>query len=252
MKSIIKPIVATTAIIVAALVVLFALPERGHKEKTTAADSASVASPSSHPEFGRTPEYDYDSPAAGTYDLPVLQTAADGEVVGPKGNAVRLHDLIDGRVTILSFIYTRCADPRACLRASSVLSQLYELSRHDSTVARKLLLITLSFDPGYDTPEVMERYGNVFRQGEGGAQWLFLTTRSQASLQPLLEAYGQRVDKRTKPSPLGPYQHMLRVYLIDPQKRIRNIYSYGLLDPRLVFADVKTLLLERREVARNY
>ena len=36
----------------------------------------------------------------------------------------------------------------------------------------------------------------------------------------------------------------MRVYLIDGQKRIRNIYSYGLLDPRLVMTDVRTLLME--------
>ena len=50
---------------------------------------------------------------------------------------------------------------------------------------------------------------------------------------------------RAKPgSATGPYNHPLRVYLIDGQKRIRNIYSYGLLDPRLVMTDVRTLLIE--------
>ena len=41
----------------------------------------------------------------------------------------------------------------------------------------------------------------------------------------------------------GPYNHPLRVYLIDGQKQIRNIYSYGLLDPRLVMTDVRTLMM---------
>ena len=34
------------------------------------------------------------------------------------------------------------------------------------------------------------------------------------------------------------------MYLIDGQKRVRNIYSYGLLDPRLVMTDLRTLLME--------
>ena len=65
------------------------------------------------------------------------------------------------------------------------------------------------------------------------------------AIAPLLAAYGQRVDKRKKPSATGPYQHPLRVYLIDDRQQIRNIYSFGLLDPRLVITDVQTLLAER-------
>ena len=215
--------------------------------------AAESVSDTSEPQLklGRTDEYDYDAPNPGTYDLPVLQDASNGTVVAPDGKPVQLHTLLDGRVAILSFIYTRCSDPRACLRASGVLSQLQQLSRQDKSVANKLQLITLSFDPGYDTPEVMERYGRVFSRHDGGADWMFLTTRSYDELRPLLAAYGQRVDKRTKPSALGPYQHTLRVYLIDSQKRIRNIYSYGLLDPRLVMADVKTLLLENTQLSSN-
>lgn len=194
--------------------------------------------------FGSSEEYDYDAPEPGSYHLPVLQDASDGTVVAPDGKPVQLHKLLDGRIAILSFIYTRCSDPRACLRASGVLSQLQQLSRQDKSVANRLQLITLSFDPGYDTPEVMERYGRVFSRHDGGAGWMFLTTRSYDELKPLLAAYGQRVDKRTKPSVLGPYQHTLRVYLIDSRKRIRNIYSYGLLDPRLVLGDIRTLMME--------
>jgi cytochrome oxidase Cu insertion factor (SCO1/SenC/PrrC family) len=249
MNSIVKAMLVVSVSSAAALGVLLALDRTNHQDATTALAASSVESPSPGSNLGRTPEYDYDPPAPGTYKLPVLQSAEDGLVVGPNGKALHLHELLDGRVAILSFIYTRCSDPKACLRATGVLSQLHELSRQDPTVARNLTLITLSFDPGYDTPEVMERYGSVFRRGEGGAEWLFLTTRSQADLQPLLAAYGQRVDKRKKPSSLGPYQHTLKVYLIDPKARIRNIYSYGLLDPRLVLADVKTLVQEGKELA---
>jgi cytochrome oxidase Cu insertion factor (SCO1/SenC/PrrC family) len=214
---------------------------REHPLQTTprAADTAE-----SQIALGRTEDYDYDAPEPGSYHLPVLQDASNGTVVAPDGKPVQLRELLDCRIVVLSFIYTRCSDPRACLRASGVLSQLQQLSREDKSVASQLQLITLSFDPGYDTPEVMERYGSVFSRHDGGADWMFLTTRNYDELKPLLAAYGQRVDKRTKPSALGPFQHTLRVYLIDSQKRIRNIYGYGLLDPRLVLADIRTLMME--------
>ena len=194
--------------------------------------------------LGRTAEYDYDVPAPGTYTLPVLKPAADGEVLASDGQPTRLHALANGRITILSFIYTRCSDPRACLRASGVLKQLHELTLAEPGLASKLLLLSLSFDPAHDTPEVMRGYGSVFQQHRGGADWLFLTTASRDQLTPLLERYGQQVDTARTGSTSGSYQHLLRVYLIDGQKRIRNIYSYGLLDPRLVMTDVRTLLME--------
>lgn len=194
--------------------------------------------------IGRTPTYDYDPPAPGTYTLPVIKPAADGTLLGADGQSVRLHDLTAGRITVLSFIYTRCTDPRACLTASGVLKQLQQCTLADSALATNVLLLTLSFDPTHDTPEVMSRYGRVFHRQQGGADWLFLTTPNRAQLAPLLDLYGQQVD-RTKPgSATGPYTHPLRVYLIDAQKRIRNIYSYGLLDPRLVMTDVRTLMME--------
>jgi cytochrome oxidase Cu insertion factor (SCO1/SenC/PrrC family) len=67
------------------------------------------------------------------------------------------------------------------------------------------------------------------------------------NLNPILETYGQRVDRKKNPDdPLGPLSHLVRVYLIDRDKMIRNIYSFGLLDPRLLLADVRTLLLEEK------
>jgi protein SCO1 len=191
----------------------------------------------------RTAEYDYDVPAPGSYELPVLQPAADGVVLGTNGAPVRLHNLISGRVVVLSFIYTRCADPTACMRATGVLSELQRISRQHPALAKQMLLITLSFDPVHDDPGVMARYGRVFLAHGEGAEWLFLTTRNQAELKPLLQAYGQRVDARKTASPMGPFYHPLRVYLIDQQRQIRNIYSFGLLDPRLVATDAQTLLM---------
>jgi cytochrome oxidase Cu insertion factor (SCO1/SenC/PrrC family) len=248
MKTFTILLITVGGLTLAGLVVATTFSKHGQASQTTQVDASTTESQTT---LGRSEEYDYDAPVPGSYALPVLQDASDGTVVAPDGKPVRLHKLLDGRVAILSFIYTRCTDPRACLRASSVLSELQQLSRQDRSVQDKLQLITLSFDPGYDTPEVMERYGQVFSRDKGGADWLFLTTRNNDDLQPLLKAYGQRVDKRTKPSALGPYQHTLRVYLIDSQKRIRNIYSYGLLDPRLVMADVKTLLLEEARIAQT-
>jgi hypothetical protein len=150
----------------------------------------------------------------------------------------------------MSFIYTRCAAVKACPMATGVLRELREQSAEDSTLAKDLRLVSMSFDPGTDTPQRMADYANLMRGEKAGAEWHFLTTQSKAQLQPILDAYGQAVDRKTDRSdPTGPLNHTLRVFLIDRAGNIRNIYSSGTLDVRLVIADIKTLLLETPPVS---
>ena len=189
--------------------------------------------------------YDYDPPEPGTYRLPAIKPAGDGLVLTADGKAVELSDVLGGHVTILSFIYTRCADPRACPMATGALFQVYEITAKDRVLADNLRLVTFSFDPEHDTPRVMAEYASVVRPGGVGSEWLFLTTASNEELEPILASYGQRVDrKKNADDPLGPFYHLVRVYLIDKEGTIRNIYAFGMLDPRLVVTDVRTLLME--------
>jgi cytochrome oxidase Cu insertion factor (SCO1/SenC/PrrC family) len=194
--------------------------------------------------LGRTSEYDYDPPQPGSYLLPKLKRAGDGSVLNLERKPGKLREILEGRITVLSFIYTRCTDPRACPYATGVLYKVHSVSEQDPVIAKNLRLVTFSFDPEHDTPNVLSDYSGALRKSSG-AEWLFLTTSNKKDLSPILQAYGQQVDRKKDPKdPLGPYSHLLRVYLIDRQGVIRNIYSTGMLDPRLVVTDVRTLLLE--------
>lgn len=192
----------------------------------------------------RDSDYDYDPPAPGSYELPVVKRAGDGAIVDSEGKSLNLHDLTRGRITILSFIYTRCAAARACPYAAGVLNQLHMLSVDDEALARNMRLVTMSFDPENDTPQRLADYAVAVRDKKGGCEWRFATAKSRAALESILKEYDQAVDKRTDAAdPQGPLYHTLRVFLIDRQGQIRNIYSSATLDPRLVIGDVKTLLL---------
>ena len=196
-------------------------------------------------DFSRTSDFDYDPPAPGSYRLPIVKQAADGDVLDSKGRPSHLRELTRGRVTVMSFIYTRCAAVRACPYATGVLRQLYQLSGEDPALAKGTRLVSLSFDPAVDTPDRMAAYAALADGGSSAAPWRFLTTRSKAELQPILDAYGQTVDRKNNPlDPTGPLNHTLRVFLIDRDGNIRNIYSSDTLDPRLVLTDVRTLLME--------
>jgi protein SCO1 len=217
---------------------------------TLAAFSLAIASLATG--LPRDTDYDYDPPVPGSYSLPVVKPAADGALLDSNGKSVNLRDLTQGRVTVLSFIYTRCAAGRACPYATSVLNQLHLLSVDDQTLAKNMRLVSMSFDPEYDTPQRLADYSEAIREEKSGCEWRFTTAKSREDLDSILAAYGQTVDKRPNPTdPQGPLFHILRVFLIDRQARIRNIYSSGTLDPRLVLADVKTLLLEGVKLSKQ-
>jgi cytochrome c peroxidase len=76
--------------------------------------------------------------------------------------------------------------------------------------------------------------------------WQFLTAATEAELAPILEDYNQWVvkDYDVDGNYLGGISHLLRVYLIDREQRVRNIYSVSFLHADTVANDVRTLLLE--------
>ena len=190
-------------------------------------------------------EYAYEAPQPGSYQLPAIKRAGDGEVLDLSGRALRLRELTEGRITVMSFIYTRCAAAKACPYATGVLMQLHRLSAEDAALATRMRLVSMSFDPVNDTPERMSAYARLAERRGSAAEWRFITTRSEEQLKPILDAYGQAVDrKKNRNDPTGPLNHTLRVFLIDRHGNIRNIYSSGTLDVRLLLADVRTLMLE--------
>ncbi|MEO0424477.1 MAG: SCO family protein [Pseudomonadota bacterium] len=193
----------------------------------------------------------FDAPAPGTYRLPALGPAADGEVLRSDGRPARLHALMNDRLTVLSFIYTRCPDPNGCPLATHVLKRLRREVSEREALAGKVRFLTLSFDPTWDTPQVMRAYAaqvDPQPQDEAATPWSFLTTASREALTPILEAYDQTVIESVdaQGDSLGSYSHILRVYLIDRERQLRNIYNVGFLHPDILAADLLTLLSEQQ------
>jgi cytochrome c peroxidase len=184
-------------------------------------------------------------PAPGTYTIPVVQPATDGEVLDSSGVRHRLFDYMDGKIVLLSFIYTRCSEARGCPLATGVLHAIAEALQQHTTLARHVRLLTLSFDPAHDTPEVMRRYAGAGKAQATAPLWHHLTTASPETLQPILDGYGQYVVPilEVQGRFTGTYTHLLKVFLIDRQQRVRNIYSVDFLHPQVLLNDIETLLL---------
>lgn len=186
----------------------------------------------------------FSPPEPGTYNLPPFGLAADGKVIDTEGKYLSLHSLMGDKVVLLSFIYSTCSDVNGCPLATAVLHKIKNRLKKDLQLTRQLRLITLSFNPKHDTPEMMKHYGSGF-QGQG-VEWHFLTTRSEKELQPILADYKQTVQKiyDAEGHDTGTFSHNLRVYLIDQKKQLRNIYSVSFLHPDTLINDIKTVLQE--------
>ena len=105
---------------------------------------------------------------------------------------------------------------------------------------------TVSFDPARDRPAALAKLRDALAPR---SDWRFLTAADEAALEPVLADYGQEVDRvpgdgDAQPAALG---HVLKVFLVDSDRAVRNVYSSGFLDHRLVLRDVETLRLEASE-----
>ena len=196
---------------------------------------------------------DFDPPAPGSYTLHRIMAAPDGNVVGIDGRAERLSRFTRGRITLLGFIYTTCIDPDGCPLAYRVFDEVKQAIVATPGLRGAVQIVTLSFDPLRDTPDVMRRYGGSRVTDEGsGLPWYFLTTRSARQLAPLVEGFGQDVRytvDRASGKPRRELSHVLKVFLIDPEGFVREIYTSTFLHPRTVLNDVETLRMEQRRRA---
>ncbi|MFT5225989.1 MAG: cytochrome c peroxidase [Polaribacter sp.] len=220
--------------------VIFALPLMAVQAQSVFDDNSTLA-----PGYGK---LTYPLPAQGSYQLPPLGKALDGPILDELGDSETLHRLFSGKYVLLSFIYSNCGDVNGCPLTSNVNFKLKQAMQKDALLDDNLRLISLSFDPERDTPEVMRLYGDNFKYAGKNGEWRFVTTESLEKLTPILESYDQDIqrERSVNGDQSESISHLLRVFLIDPEFNIRNIYSVGFLHSDLIVNDVKTLILNAR------
>ena len=76
-----------------------------------------------------------------------------------------------GKVVALNFIYTSCALPNFCYRIANTFGVLQR--QFKPSLGRDLVLLTVTFDPQRDTPEVLAHYAQTWKAD--AKTWHFLT-----------------------------------------------------------------------------
>jgi len=184
------------------------------------------------------PAAKFEAPAPGSYDLPVIDRVEDHRLLGPTGLAEPLLGLRPGELALVSFVYLQCNE--ACPLSTALLHQLDRALVAERDLAGRVELVSVSFDPARDTPAAMAELRD--RMAPKG-RWKFLTARDAASLRPVLADFGQDAvwipGGENAPDAL---RHVLKVFLVDAEGGVRQVYSTGFLDVRLVLADLRTLL----------
>jgi protein SCO1/2 len=133
----------------------------------------------------------------------------DFELVDQTGAPVRLSAL-KGKVVAVTFIYTRCPLPDYCPRMIENFRAIR--SRHAARMDRDLVLLTISFDPKYDTPQMLAAYAASNRAG--GLGWHFLTG-DPANIERVCNAFGIQYWAEE-----GLITHSLQTAVIDREGRL--------------------------------
>jgi protein SCO1/2 len=102
--------------------------------------------------------------------LAIGETVPDFTLTDQQRRSVTLSDL-RGKVVAINFIYTSCPLPNFCLRIANNFGVLHQ--RFRAQLGRDLVLLTVTFDPVHDTPEVLAQYAS--RWSADPTAWHFLT-----------------------------------------------------------------------------
>jgi protein SCO1 len=156
----------------------------------------------------------------------------DFTLVNQRNEAVGSAEM-KGKITVVDFFFTSC--PSICPVMSSEMERVNDMFREEPN----LQIFSISIDPTYDTPEILQEYANKHKAKAG--KWDFLTGDKEEIYQlakcgfilPTLDGMGVPDD----------FAHSDKFVLIDEQGRIRGYYSgTNREDVDLLVLEAKVLL----------
>ncbi|MFN2499336.1 MAG: SCO family protein [Pyrinomonadaceae bacterium] len=148
----------------------------------------------------------------------------DYRLINQDGKAIRLHDY-RGKALVLTFIYTRCPEPDQCTLMSNNFAAIDQELQKQPDLYAKTHLLSVSFDPEYDTPKVLRSYGAAFTgrySDETFAHWEF-ASGSADEVKGIAQYFGMRY---YMDSESGKEQaiHSLRTAVIGPDSKVIKVY----------------------------
>jgi protein SCO1/2 len=174
------------------------------------------------------PTVEYHVPTAG-------DAVPDFKLVNENGRPIHLGQF-KGRAVLLTFVYTRCPLPDYCPLMNHNFAEIDKALRADPALYAKTHLLSISFDPKDDTPEVLKGYGQAYA-GVGAKfdHWEFAVPPAD-ELTKLLEFF----DVGVTPGDGGTLTHSLSTVLIGRDGKVAAWYPTNEWTPAEVLAAMKS------------
>jgi protein SCO1/2 len=147
--------------------------------------------------------------------LKVGQMIPDAAFTNEVGQAVRLSDY-RGQALAITFIFTRCPFPDYCPRMSRQMSKVNESLAFIPNAPTNWHLFSISFDPEYDQPSVLQDYRRNLHADDG--RWHFLTG-APADIKRFCASFGVYFVRDR-----GSIDHNLMTAVIDTQGRLQRLF----------------------------
>jgi protein SCO1 len=151
-----------------------------------------------------------------------------------------------GKTLFMTFIYTRCPLADYCPRMSRNFARLDKMLADDPELYAQTHLLSVSFDPAYDTPKVLRSYGGAYTgnyTNETFAHWDFAAP-PQKELDKVLNFFLLGIT----PEKDKTITHSLSTIVITPEGKVYKWYPENDWTPDQLLLDVKELLKQRGSV----
>ncbi len=177
-------------------------------------------------------------PPPGSYRLDHIQRVPQAIVLEGTRVPRLLSRYTQGAVTLLGFFYSSCADPNGCPLIWDAFEAVRKAVLARPALHYRVRLVFVSLDPKHDTPEALLGFARRYADSGQMVPWHFLTTYSYFFLDPLLRPMGEEILYNARGQEGGAaINHLLKVFLIDKDGFVREIYSNQSLDPGAILAD---------------
>jgi protein SCO1/2 len=125
-----------------------------------------------------------------------------------------------GKAVALTFIYTRCPLPTFCPRLDRHFLAAQKQAQARADLRGRVQFLTVSFDPAFDTPAVLEQHAASI--GADLASWRFLTA-DQATVDRFATKFGVAILREDDEG--QSITHNLRTAVIAPDGRLVRIFT---------------------------
>lgn len=164
----------------------------------------------------------------------------DATVPSPTlGRDLRVREFVGERITLLTFIYTRCNGicPAEVANLVQVQAAAAELGATDDVA-----LMAMTFDPEYDTPEHLREFGATLGAKYDLGNWFYLRPESPARAKELVEErYGDPFDRNDTGEEMV-FLHRGLLLLVNDAGYVERAYAGEPPQPADVVADFEALV----------